>query len=107
MSEAFDGCTALIQAPSIPSGVKYMSDTFAYCTALTQAPVIPAGVTKMNRLFYNCHRLTGAVTIHANPAEYSNCFYQTVQPITLSGSSTVLNELAETNATKGNVTVEG
>jgi hypothetical protein len=58
----------------------------------------------MGSTFYDCTSLTGTITINASPSSYASCFAGTTQPITLSGSSTVLNELAAT-ATNGNVTV--
>jgi hypothetical protein len=83
-----------------------MSYTFQSCTSLTQAPTIPSSVTTLQGTFKGCSNLTGTVTIHANPPSYgcTSCFADTLQPITLIGSSTVLSELAAT-AENGNVTV--
>ena len=81
-----------------------MSYTFNGCTALTQAPVIPDSVTDMSCTFKYCTNLTGTVTIDANPASYSGCFSTTFNPITLTGSSTMLEDLAATGY--GNVTVQ-
>jgi L-asparaginase/Glu-tRNA(Gln) amidotransferase subunit D len=58
----------------------------------------------MGSTFAGCKNLTGTVVIHASPSYYMNCFFNTAKPIVLTGSSTVLNELAAT-ASEGNVTV--
>ena len=104
LSFTFFGCTSLTTAPEIPSSVTAMSDTFGRCTSLTTAPEIPSSVTHMDGTFDGCTNLTGTVTINANPAEYRNCFYRTEKPIVLTGSSTKLQDLANTS-TNGNVTV--
>lgn len=102
---AFSGCSSLINAPAIPSGVSTMANTFADCYSLQTAPTIPAGVSFMTYTFLNCTCLTGEVVIHADPSgNYQDCFSGTANPITLTGSSTMLEELAST-ATGGNVTV--
>lgn len=100
----FHGCDALVTAPVIPGSVTNMSQTFAQCGALTMAPVIPASVTDMMQTFYLCSSLTGEVVIHADPASYRDCFAMTAYDITLTGSSTILAELAATSE-YGNVTV--
>ena len=58
----------------------------------------------MEETFADCFSLTGNVVINANPEVYANCFQCTMEPITLSGSSSLLAELAETSEA-GNVTV--
>ena len=104
LSGTFSECGMLTQAPVIPSSVTNMDGTFKGCTMLTQAPVIPNSVTNLTETFLDCTRLTGTVIIHANPTIYHDCFSGTIQPITLTGSSTVLNELADTDSDE-NVTV--
>ncbi len=101
----FSDCTSLTTAPVIPEGVTDLYRTFRGCTSLTSAPVIPESVTGISELFYGCTSLTGIVEIHANPTDYELCFAYTQQPITLTGSSTMLSQLAAT-ATSGNVTVQ-
>ena len=89
---------------TIPDGVTDMSLAFAGCKWITRAPVIPHSVENVKAAFSNCTSLTGAVTVNANPATYDDCFKGTAKPITLHGTSTLLNELAKT-AKGGNVTV--
>lgn len=101
--ETFTYCINLQTAPQIPEGVTTMNRTFAECWSLTTAPVIPASVTLLQGTFSGCSSLSGEVVIHANPAHYSQCFSGTRNPIVLTGSSTVLAELAAT-ADNGNVT---
>ena len=63
------------------------------------------GTSKMTNTFGGCTMLTGEIEIHANPTSYDCCFSVTQQPITLTGSSTMLVELAATG-NNGNVTVQ-
>lgn len=59
----FDGCTSLTSAPAIPNSVTSMWGTFAGCTSLTTAPVIPSSVTDMSSTFSGCSSLTAAPVI--------------------------------------------
>jgi hypothetical protein len=104
MSATFMDCTSLTTAPMIPSSVINMNSTFSGCTNLTTAPVIPSSVTDMGHTFAYCTNLTGTIEINANPNTYNICFWETTQPIVLTGSSTMLDELADT-ASDDNVTV--
>lgn len=111
MDSTFWDCTSLTAAPAIPNGVTNMYWTFANCTSLTTAPTIPNSVTNMYCTFWDCTSLTGTIEVNANidtssSYNYDKCFYDTVKPITLTGSSTMLNELAST-ANNGNATVQG
>lgn len=103
MEGTFSQCWSLTAAPALPAGLTIMQNTFAGCSSLSQAPAIPASVTNMMGAFSDCRALTGTVVIDANPTTYMGCFAGTQNPITLSGSSTVLGELAAT-ASGGNVT---
>ncbi len=105
MSATFCACKSLLTAPLIPDTVISMPEAFYYCNVLTAAPEIPASVTNMYRTFESCHKLKGTIVIHANPTEYSQCFKNTNYSIILTGSSSLLNELAAT-ASYGNVSVQ-
>ena len=105
MSGTFMVCTSLTTAPTIPDSVTSMNSTFAGCTSLTVAPTIPDSVTNIFTTFMDCTSLTGTITINANPTVYDYCFGNTTKPITLTGSSTKLTEIAAT-ANKNNVTVK-
>ena len=90
----FYNCTSLTKAPIIPSRIRSMEKTFSNCSKLTKAPVIPSGVTNMQYTFQGCSALTGIVEINADPTSYSSCFNGTSKPITLTGTSTMLETIA-------------
>ncbi len=104
MGRCFLNCRSLIDAPAIPSGIIDISDCFAFCESLTTAPTIPSSVTEMGGCFYGCTALTGKITINANPFAYTGCMADTQQDIVLVGSSTLLQNIANT-ATNNNVYV--
>ena len=101
----FHSCTSLIIAPTIPNSVTNMSITFFDCTALTTVSIIPENVTILFDTFCGCKSLTGTIEINANPTDYAGCFWDTEKTITLTGSSTILNEIAQESA-NGNVTIK-
>ena len=107
MGCTFYGCTGLTTAPEIPNSVTNMNSTFNGCTRLTTAPEIPNSVTSMNSTFSGCTNLTGEITINANlnSGRYEKCFRYTTKPIQLTGTCSVLLELAATSS-NGNVTVK-
>ena len=104
MYTTFSGCESLTAAPTIPSSVTNMTGTFFKCTSLTTAPVIPSSVTNIKNTFKGCASLTGTIEINANPSYFEDCFNRTYEQITLTGTSTMLNELAATSQS-GNITV--
>ena len=95
--------TILSEISGVP--MTNMGGTFNGCFSLITAPTIPNSVTDMSWAFYRCASLTGTIEINVNPTNYSRCFYGTTQPITLTGSSPILSELAATS-TNDNVTVK-
>ena len=101
---AFYGCGALTQTPDIPSSVISLNTAFSACSSLTQVSDIPSSVTDMTGTFANCKSLYGRIVINASPTAYDKCFASTEIVIILTGSSTVLAELAAT-ASNGNVVV--
>lgn len=108
MSCTFSGCSALLKAPEIPANVTNMQSAFVGCTSLIDPPpVIPNTVTNLNAAFSSCVSLTGNIIINAKTLTseaIENCFEGTQYPITISGKSPHLDELAAT-AQNGNVTV--
>ena len=105
MRETFSGCTGLLTAPKIPNSVTCMIGTFSGCTNLVIAPDIPNSVTSVANAFSRCSSLTGKIVVNAASLDYiTDCFKDTVKPITLTGTSSKLADLAAT-ATNGNVTV--
>lgn len=79
----------------IPSGVTTMQSTFNSCSLLITSPVIPSNVTNMSNTFRSCYKLKGVIEINANPTSYSYCFTNTTGAITLTGTSTMLETLAD------------
>lgn len=74
MRDWFYGCTGLVSAPTIPSGVTDMSGTFARCASLTAAPEIPNSVKDMSGTFTGCASLTTAPAIPNSVTNLSRCF---------------------------------
>ena len=103
LDSAFTNCTNLSTVPQIPDGVINMNSTFEQCKKITTVPTIPESVNNLAATFWGCDKLTGTITINANPTvDYNYCFYDTIQPIHLTGASTMLQQLAET-ASNNNV----
>ena len=108
MESAFADCKSLTTAPTIPSSVTNMYMTFNTCTSLIAAPDIPSSVKNLYCTFAGCDSLTGTIKIDVDintHSNYNGCFYKTTKPIILTGSSPILQKLANT-ANKGNVTVK-
>lgn len=74
MQGTFQGCSSLTTAPVIPQGVTNMASTFQNCTSLTQAPVIPSGVTNMHSTFKDCKALTQAPAIPSSVTNMEHTF---------------------------------
>lgn len=104
MDNCFAYCTALAIAPAIPTSVTNMVNCFRNCKSLTTAPTIPSSVTRMSDCFAYCTSLTGKIVIDANPSGYVGCMSYTQNEIVLTGSSTLLQNIANT-ATNNNVYV--
>lgn len=103
MGYAFFECAALIEGPdtSNATSVTDMTHAFHSCTSLTKAPIIPVNVVDMTNIFWNCKSLTGIIEIHAHPTEYTGVFYGidfNTQNITLTGSSTMLDEIGQASS---------
>ena len=105
LKNTFYGCSKLEVAPKIPNSVTNLDATFAGCSNLSSISAIPRSVINMNATFSQCTNLSGVIKIDANPTTYNYCFQSTTKPITLTGSSTMLQALADT-AKEGNVSVE-
>ena len=106
MSSTFNGCKSLktyvgstdadgdFSNYQIPNSVTNMAGTFWNCSKLTTAPTIPSKVSNMNSTFRGCTSLTGTIEINANPTSYTYYFLGTTKPITLTGTSSKLNDIA-------------
>ncbi len=96
MYGAFRNCTSLTTTPILPSNVTEMGYAFYGCTSLTTATPIPYNVYDMQGLFEGCIALTGTVEINAaDPRYYGMCFENTTKPILLTGSSPLLELIAD------------
>ena len=105
MFQTFRGDSNLEIAPEIPQSVTNLEWTFADCSRLRTAPEISKNVKDIDGIFYKCLCLTGTIIINSKKIEnYEGCFDNTFFPITLKGTSSQLNEIA--NASGSNVTVE-
>ena len=87
----------------IPNSVTCINGMFCNCKSLVAAPIIPNSVTNMYWTFYYCTSLTGTIEINANPTEYNDCFYSTSKPIILTGTSTMLSQIA---GGRSNITIQ-
>ena len=96
LASCFRNCKSLTTAPAIPNGVTSMASCFDNCISLVTAPTIPNSVTDMNFCFTYCTSLTGKIIINANPSSYTDCMWQTQEDIVLVGSSTQLQNIANT-----------
>ena len=82
-----------------------MNSTFKGCESMIQAPAVPEGVKNLTSTFEGCAALTGTLVVFAEPDVYDNCFTNTVQTLTLTGSSSALSELSLTSII-GNVVIK-
>lgn len=82
-----------------------MAETFKDCEFLTQAPAVPTSVKDLTSTFEGCSSMTGMLTIYAEPTAYEGCFAGTEKELSLTGTSTLLSELAATGSA-GNVKVK-
>ena len=77
LSSTFNGCTSLVTAPEIPASVTTMASAFNGCTSLVNTPVIPAGVTSLNYVFKGCTSLVEVTSIPSNVTSmvrtFENC----------------------------------
>ena len=99
----FMNCSSLQEVPKIPSSVTNMRQTFRNCTGLGKIEItIPESITDIQRTFDGCTNLEGTITINCNPEIYTNFLQETTKQITLTGKSTMLNQIRES---RSNVTV--
>jgi len=130
MHNTFNGCTSLVSVPDLPEYVTELTYTFARCSSLQTAPAIPGSVVNISNAFAGCTSLTGTIRIDSplddiwecagqcarcyqlswpcaecsSCYSFSLCFADTTQPITLTGDSRYLQQIAATG-NNGNVTV--
>lgn len=70
MTYAFFGCSSLVKAPSLPDSVRILETTFGECSSLTIPPVIPSNVEYMDCIFESCNSLSGILVCNAIPTNY-------------------------------------
>ena len=82
---------------------------FSGDVSLVEASTIPAGVKDVTSCFEGCEKLEGRLVVEANPESYSSflkdCSVAT--SLDLDGSSKVLDVLANTADGNRNITVQG
>ena len=98
---AFDGCTALKQAPVIQPGTKYMYYFFRNCSGLLYPVSIPASVKGLRRAYENCAAMAGEMIVRATPTNTGDALKGTTGAITLYGDQAVCETIAAT-AENGN-----
>ena len=64
VQSAFQGCSKLEIAPTIPNSIGSLNSTFAYCTSLKTAPTLHNDIYNLYRTFYGCTSLTGTIVIN-------------------------------------------
>lgn len=112
LNSTFQGCTSLLLAPSIiPGKVENMQSTFEDCIALKSVPKeIPKSVKNLRCTFVNCENITGSIKISAEADNFSDCFLNCTTyegcHLTLSGTSSILNELLKTKSSNSNIEIE-
>ena len=100
----FANCSSLREVPNIPSSVTNIRQTFWNCTSLEYIDIIiPENVTNIHQTFAGCTNLEGIITVNCNPEDYENFLQNTTKPITITGKSTMLNQIA--NAGRNDVTI--
>ena len=105
LSCTFASCYVLKEIPNIPDDVNNMYQTFFSCRELENVDItIPKNVTNIQQTFFDCTNLEGKITINCNPENYENFLQWTTKPITLTGESNMLNQIA-TSSGRGDVTV--
>ena len=100
----FANCSSLQEVPNIPSNVSNMRQTFWNCTKLGKIEItLPENVENIHQTFAGCTNLEGIITINCNPKDYENFLQGTTRPITVTGESNMLNQIA--NSGRNDVTV--
>jgi hypothetical protein len=106
MIQTFESCNSLKKAPKLSNNLQELSYTFSGCSSLEIAPTIPNSVERMDGAFGNCSSLSNEIVINANPTNYGIAFHGVdMSKITLSGTSTMKRELANTGLNAGQVTI--
>ena len=87
--------SVLKKAPKIPNGVISLMSTFYGCLVMESVGSIPRSVEDMSGALAGCSDLQGTIVINANPQNYENWITNNKNQIIITGSSNMLNELAE------------
>jgi len=98
---AFDGCSALLQAPVIPEGIKDTPCFFRGCTSLAAPSSLPKSVSYMKNMFEGCSAMTGEMIVRRTSGTVTDALKNTVKPITLYGDQSFCSSIAAT-ANNGN-----
>ena len=107
----FYNCSNLKIAPKIPEFVNDMSVTFYKCDNLTTASEIPSSVIRLSYTFANCVNIVGSIKINAEADKFNDCFLNCStndgSHLTISGTSSILNELLKTKSSNSNIEIVG
>ena len=94
----------------LPDTTRLLHGTFSGCSSLTSMPnsfTIPKSATYISTMFNGCTALSGTIVINGtfdDISQYRNVFTGTTKPITITGTTPYLSEIAA-GAPNGNVTV--
>lgn len=130
LKNTFSGCSSLTKAPNIPNTVTDLTSTFNDCVNLIEISKIPNtlinltstfqncfelrnielelnNVTDISRAFNHCQKISGNIKINSNNIiNYEYCFNDSAiesEGLTISGNSTLLNDIFETKSTNSNI----
>ena len=98
----FDGCTALVQAPVIQQGTKYLSYMFRNCSGLLYPVSIPATVKGIRSVYEGCSAMSGEMVVRAAPTTITDALKSTVGSITLYGDKATCEAIAATSGGNAN-----
>ncbi len=113
LNSTFQECRNLLSAPStIPGKVENMERTFQDCNALKEVPKeIPSSVTDLSSTFANCVNIVGSIKINSEADKFNDCFLNCStndgSHLTISGTSSILNELLKTKSSNSNIEIVG
>lgn len=105
----YANCINLREAPTLPETVRNANSCFLGNTSLVSPSDIPKGVFDVSNCYQDCYNLTGMLVISGNPSMYSSFLSgaSRATKLDLSGSSAILDVLANTSDGNNNITVNG
>ena len=97
MTEAFKGCTNLLEVPTLPNNVTNLTSAFAGCTSITDATIVDGSkVTDASSAFGGCTSLENAdISSLSILTDASNMFDSCTSLETVTGLSSTVTDLTE------------